>query len=182
MMSFTVLGKCERGIFIRNRRFTTMIPGNAILQRMSSRGDKVSKGFLLSEVLGEVRVLEGGQFGAKFFAKFGPKFLLKFSGLFCWDSQSNKKNFSKNFSPEIPRLCAANLAKTQGKTSQRGSVGGPPPRTKTQNCRVIPEGLLQIDRSYNFYSGSEKGVFWKRGLFRKVHFLEILEHLENLEI
>ena len=39
-------------------------------------------------------------------------------------------------------------------------------------------------------SGSEKGVFWKRGLFRNVHFLEILENesdqfleiLENLEI
>ena len=29
------------------------------------------------------------------------------------------------------------------------------------------------------FSGSEKGVFWKRGLFRKVHFLEILEILEN---
>ena len=33
-----------------------------------------------------------------------------------------------------------------------------------------------------FLSGSEKGVFWKRGLFRKVHFLEILENLEILEI
>ena len=31
-------------------------------------------------------------------------------------------------------------------------------------------------------SGSEKGVFWKRGLVRKVHFLEILENLEILEI
>ena len=31
-------------------------------------------------------------------------------------------------------------------------------------------------------SGSEKGVFWKRGLFRKVHLLEILENLEILEI
>ena len=31
-------------------------------------------------------------------------------------------------------------------------------------------------------SGSEKGVFWKRGLFRKVHFLEILENVEILEI
>ena len=30
-------------------------------------------------------------------------------------------------------------------------------------------------------AGSEKGVFWKRGLFRKVHFLEILENLEILE-
>ena len=31
-------------------------------------------------------------------------------------------------------------------------------------------------------SGSEQGVFWKRGLFRKVHFLEILDNLEILEI
>ena len=30
--------------------------------------------------------------------------------------------------------------------------------------------------------GFGKGVFWKRGLFRKVHFLEILENLEILEI
>ena len=28
----------------------------------------------------------------------------------------------------------------------------------------------------------KKGVFWKRGLFRRVHFLEILENLEILEI
>ena len=28
-------------------------------------------------------------------------------------------------------------------------------------------------------SGSEKGVFWKRGLFRKVLVLEILENLES---
>ena len=31
-------------------------------------------------------------------------------------------------------------------------------------------------------SGSEKGVFWKRDLFKRVHFLEILENLEILEI
>ena len=31
-------------------------------------------------------------------------------------------------------------------------------------------------------SGSEKGVFWKRGLLRKVHFLESPESLEILEI
>ena len=30
-------------------------------------------------------------------------------------------------------------------------------------------------------SGSEKGVFWKRGLSKKVHFLENLEILEILE-
>ena len=34
----------------------------------------------------------------------------------------------------------------------------------------------------NVYSGSEKGVFWKRGLFRKVHSLDFLETLEILEI
>ena len=37
-------------------------------------------------------------------------------------------------------------------------------------------------KTINYSSGSEKGVFWKRGLFRKVHFLEILENLEILEI
>ena len=31
-------------------------------------------------------------------------------------------------------------------------------------------------------SGSEEGVFWRRGLFSKVHFLEILENFEILEI
>ena len=31
-------------------------------------------------------------------------------------------------------------------------------------------------------SGSEKGVFWKRCLFRKVHYLEILANLKILEI
>ena len=31
-------------------------------------------------------------------------------------------------------------------------------------------------------SGSEKGVFWKRGLFIKVDFLEILENVGILEI
>ena len=35
---------------------------------------------------------------------------------------------------------------------------------------------------HGLFSGSEKGVFWKRGLFRKVHFLEILENSEILEI
>ena len=43
---------------------------------------------------------------------------------------------------------------------------------------ATPAQVLQADQK----SGSEKGVFWKRGLFRKVHFLEILENLEILEI
>ena len=51
-----------------------------------------SKGFLQSEVLGEVSVLEGGgQLGAKFFAKFAAKFFTKFSAFFCLDIQSKKK-------------------------------------------------------------------------------------------
>ena len=50
----------------------------------------ISKGALQSEVLDEVSVLEGGQFGAKFSAKFAAKFFTKFSGLFCWSIQSKK--------------------------------------------------------------------------------------------
>ena len=45
--------------------------------------------------------------------------------------------------------------------------------------RHLPRGNLKCDTP--FKSGSEKGVFWKRGLFKKVHFLEILENLEILE-
>ena len=45
---------------------------------------------------------------------------------------------------------------------------------------VFPPLVLHL-RSSSRKSGSEKGVFWKRGLFRKVHFLENLEILEILE-
>ena len=38
-----------------------------------------------------------------------------------------------------------------------------------------------FDSSGSAFVGFGKGVFWKRGLFRKVHFLEILEKLESLE-
>ena len=43
-----------------------------------------------------------------------------------------------------------------------------------QNCVLLYSVLAT--------SGSEKGVFWKRGLVIKVHFLDILENLEILEI
>ena len=76
----------------------------------------LSKRVLQSEVLGEVCILEGGQFGTKFLAKFGAKFLAKFLGFFCWDIRS-KKRYSKNFSPKVPRLCAAQPAKIEGKIS-----------------------------------------------------------------
>ena len=46
----------------------------------------IGEGFLQSEVLGEVSVLEGGEFGAKFAAKF----CTKSSGLFCWNIQITK--------------------------------------------------------------------------------------------
>ena len=49
---------------------------------------------------------------------------------------------------------------------------------------ALTQGFGKNQRSLlfgDFFSGSEKGVFWKRGLFRKVHFLEILENLEILE-
>ena len=41
-------------------------------------------------------------------------------------------------------------------------------------------GLFSPDLS--FQSGSEEGVFWKGGLFKKAHFLEIRENVEILEI
>ena len=34
----------------------------------------------------------------------------------------------------------------------------------------------------NSFGFGKKGVFWKRGLFRKVHFVEIFRNLEMLEI
>ena len=47
---------------------------------------------------------------------------------------------------------------------------------------VMVESKSECFLSLTFFSGSEEGVFWKRGLFRKVHFLEVLENLEILEI
>ena len=48
--------------------------------------------------------------------------------------------------------------------------------------RRAQRGKRARQRKNGKRSGSEKGVFWKRGLFRKVYFLEILENLEILEI
>ena len=49
------------------------------------------------------------------------------------------------------------------------------PLVKTRQTRAIPPVRYYL-------SGLEKGVFWKRGLFRKVHLLEILENSEIPEI
>ena len=51
---------------------------------------------------------------------------------------------------------------------------------KTADLRRQPEDVWGIPKSGP--SGSEKGVSWKRVLFRNVHFLGILENLEIPEI
>ena len=52
-----------------------------------------------------------------------------------------------------------------------------PPFSRRGTCRFpVPENALPP-----LFSGPKKGVFWKRGLFRKVHFLEIQENVEILE-
>ena len=72
---------------------------------------------------------------------------------------------------------------------------GTPVEISNVICSVLLHKICWVDFPFVvFYSprnavncrpsGSEKGVFWKRGLFSKVHFLEILENweiLENLE-
>ena len=52
------------------------------------------------------------------------------------------------------------------------------PQPKTAPISQGKSSLKKLPRC----SGSEKGVFGKRGLFRKVRFLEILETLDILEI
>ena len=87
------------------------------------------KGFLQNEVLGEVFHLEGGSTRRSFCRSLGRSFWRSFRA--CFDGTFRAtKNFSKNFSPENPRLCTANLAKIQGKTSLRGSAGGPLPNIR----------------------------------------------------
>ena len=65
-------------------------------------------------------------------------------------------------------------------------LGAPPPQNPRQAELLIVLIFLWRNLRRNPQksqeSGSEKGVFWKRGLFKKAHFLEILETLENLEI
>ena len=69
------------------------------------------------------------------------------------------------------------LEKLFGTTSSRGGLG----LRFSNRCRFRP-AAIEICCQKPRISGSEKGVFWKRGLFRKAHFLENLENLENLEI
>ena len=59
------------------------------------------------------------------------------------------------------------------------TTGAPRDGNEWKKYRVVPH---VHPSSARLYSGLEKGVFWKRGVFRKVHFLEILENLEILEI
>ena len=53
------------------------------------------KGFLQSEALGEVYILEGGSLARSFWRSLGRSFRACFAGTF----RAPQKNFSKNFSP-----------------------------------------------------------------------------------
>ena len=58
-----------------------------------------------------------------------------------------------------------------------GPLGAPPP-PRMSLCTAF---RTRFDHN-SFFLGFGKGVFGQRGLFRKVHFLEILENLEIREI
>ena len=73
-----------------------------------------------------------------------------------------------------------------GRFPSRESPGKQPFLKKRALCTPECEKTrltLQSQMLESICSSSEKGVFWQRGLFRKVYFLlEILENLEILEI
>ena len=73
---------------------------------------KFSKGFLQSEDLGEVSVLDGGQFGAKFLAKFAAKFFNEVFGLVLLGHSEQKK-----LQCEIPMTLHSKTGEISGKTS-----------------------------------------------------------------
>ena len=77
---------------------------------------------------------------------------------------SGKRQENKDYSlgPEIGR---------SGEALPDNGDGG-------RTVRSLPRKFVFL----GFESDSETGVFWKRGLFSKVHFLEILENFEVLEI
>ena len=54
------------------------------------------------------------------------------------------------------------------------------PHFCTRSTWTYVKGYGSSPRLLN--SASEKGVFWKRGPFKNVHFLKVLENLEILEI
>ena len=56
-----------------------------------------------------------------------------------------------------------------------------PGKSRIWKARETAENGRLSQKAADFGFG-KKGVFWKRGLFRKVHSLEILENLEILEI
>ena len=68
------------------------------------------EGFLQSDVLGEVSVLEGGSWGRSFSRSLRRSFRACFAGTF------REKNFSKNFSPKFPWLCISKAGEISGKT------------------------------------------------------------------
>ena len=78
------------------------------------KATKVCNGFLQSDVLGEVSVLEGGSSGRSFSRSLPRSFPRSFRPCFAGTFRAIK-NFSKNFSPKFPWPCTAKLEKFQGK-------------------------------------------------------------------
>ena len=68
------------------------------------------------------------------------------------------------------------LGKNAKKASQTGHFR-PPLRYFTSGLPWEPLSLRNLKLFVTALLGSEQGVFWKRGLFRKIHFLEVLEIL-----
>ena len=71
------------------------------------------------------------------------------------------------------------MPQNQGKTKLLGGMSQDFSNLPGYDISGVPEKFDNKRFVFNFgpllHSGSGKGVFWKRGLFRKVHFLEILE-------
>ena len=90
--------------------------------------NSLSNGFLQSEVLGEVSVLEGGSSGRSFSRSLPRSFPRSFRPCFAGTFRANK-NFSKNFSPKFPWPCTAKLEKFQGKKLHDEVLQGDPRKT-----------------------------------------------------
>ena len=75
----------------------------------------LAKGFCRAKFLAQFALSRGAVRGEVFLRSSGRSFSRSFGEVLL--GHSEQKRFSKNFSPKAPRLCAAKVAKTQGKTS-----------------------------------------------------------------
>ena len=71
-------------------------------------------------------------------------------------------------------------------SSEREITETAPRITASLHCRILPDIRHKSSKKFSAekVAASEKGVFWKRGLSREAHVLDILENFaipENLE-